>query len=93
MKIYLDSDYRCHLTNDGTMQEVDLELFNGKCQTYIEGHRYIPPHESWLRNDGVRFYGEMLAPFIDYRLLEQAQFNYEKEDLLNALAILGVTEE
>ena len=92
MKIYLDSEYCCHLKNDGTMREFDLEMFDGKCQTYIEGYRYIPPNESWLRNDGVRFFGETVAPFVEYRLREQAQFNYEKEDLLNALEILGVTE-
>ena len=93
MKIYLDSDYCCHVENDGTMREFDIDAFDNKCQTYIEGFRYIPPNESWLRNDGVRFYGESLFPFIQYHILEQMQFNYEKDDIMNALAILGVTEE
>ena len=38
--IYIDSDYKCHVTNDGTMTAVETDAFNGKCDAFIEGHCY-----------------------------------------------------
>lgn len=40
--IYLDSDYKCHLTDDGTMTAIETDAFDGKCDTYIEGYRFVP---------------------------------------------------
>ena len=96
MLIYLDNDYRCHLTNDGTMREIDTDAFDGKCKMFIEGFRYIPEGETWKRPDGVEFPGLMAAPFDDYTILRKAQEQYEEdlaqmEDMQNALAILGVS--
>jgi hypothetical protein len=82
--IYIDSEFKCHITNDGTMTAVETEAFNGKCDTYIEGCRYIPAGESWTRSDGVVFTGTMIAPFKDSQLLEAAQKLYEE---MNASAI------
>lgn len=92
MKIYLDSNYMCHVQNDDTRREFNIDFFNGKCQEYIEGYRYIPPGESWLRDDGIRFYGEMITPVINYWDLETAQHIYELSDMKSALEILGVIE-
>ena len=83
MKIFIDSEYRCHTANpDGTLQEVDTDFFNGKCQTFVEGYRYIPDGESWTRSDGVVFHGEMIAPWKPYSELYKAQREYEKQKLL-----------
>ena len=30
MKIYIDTDYKCHVVNDGTLQEVEVKFFNNK---------------------------------------------------------------
>ena len=38
--IYYDSDYKCHVTNDGTMTAVETDFFDGKCDTFIEGYCY-----------------------------------------------------
>jgi hypothetical protein len=39
MKVYIDSEYRCHTTNpDGNFREVEHPYFDGKCQTFIEGY-------------------------------------------------------
>ena len=27
MKIYIDDDFKCHVTDDGTMQEVETDFF------------------------------------------------------------------
>lgn len=79
MIIFIDSEYRCHTTNpDGTFREVETDFFSGKCQIFIEGYRYIPAVESWTREDGVVFYGEMIAPWKNYYELEAAQAQYER---------------
>lgn len=97
MKIYLDSDYCCHLANDGTMREIETDIFDGRCRIYIEGYRYVPEGETWLRADGTTFSGIMLSPAESYNALEKAQEQYELDqadaaDMLEALQILGVTE-
>lgn len=76
--IYLDSDYKCHLSDDGTMKAVETDAFDGKCNSFIEGYRFIPFGEKWARHDGVVFTGEMIAPWRDYNILEAAQREYEQ---------------
>lgn len=80
MKVYLDADYRCHLTDDGTMKEAETDFFDGKCAAYIEGYRFVPAGESWTRSDGVVFHGEMIAPAEDYGALEKAQAQHELDE-------------
>lgn len=80
MIIYLDSDYRCHLSNDGTMIAVETDVFDGKCAAYIEGYRFVPAGESWMRADGEVFHGEMIAPAEDYGALEKAQEQHELDE-------------
>ena len=97
MKIYLDSDFRCHLDNDGTRTAVETDAFDGKCKTFIEGYRFVPSGETWIRSDGVQFAGEMISPAVDYEGLAKAQQQYEEDrsqmaDMQTALEILGVTE-
>ena len=80
MTIYIDSDFNCHTSNpDGTYTEVETDFFDGKCDTFIEGYRYIPVGKSWLRSDGVVFTGEMISPFRDYSKLAAAQAQYEAD--------------
>ncbi len=96
MTIYIDENFKCHLTNTGSLTPVDSDFFNGMCKTCIEGYRYIPAGESWTREDGTVFTGEMIAPAEDIRLLEAAQAAYEEAraenaDALAALEVLGVS--
>lgn len=91
--IYIDSDFRCHVENDGTMTEVQTDFFNGKCDAFIEGYRFVPSGESWTREDGTVFKGEMIAPWKPYDELDAAQREYEREqiaDMQAALLLLGV---
>ena len=81
MKIYIDNDFKCHISNDGTMREFDIPFFNGKCSEFIEGHRYVPAGESWEREDGEPFTGEMIAPWKDDMELLAAQTFYELEQM------------
>lgn len=76
--IYLNSDYKCHLSDDGTMRAFETDAFDGKCNSFIEGYRFIPFGEEWVRYDGVVFKGEMISPWTDYNILEAAQHGYEQ---------------
>lgn len=95
MKIYIDIDCKCHTTNpDNAFKEVETPFFDGKCDAFIEGYRFVPEGESWVRADGVVFTGEMIAPWKDYALLDAAQRLYEQAliaDMQQALKTLGVT--
>lgn len=92
--IYIDSDFKCHVTDDGTMSAVKADAFDGKCDTFIEGCRFIPEGQTWTREDGEIFQGPMVSPWTDCAPLDEAQRQYEQEqlaDMKQALAVLGVT--
>lgn len=96
MTIYIDSDYKCHTSPGKGLTAVETDFFDGKCRQYIEGYRFVPAGESWTREDGQVFTGEMIAPAEDIRLLEAAQAAYEEAraenaDALAALEVLGVS--
>ena len=98
--IYIDSDFKCHLSDDGTMTAVETVFFDGICDVMVEGYRFIPAGEIWTREDGTVFQGEMVAPWKPWDALEAAQREYEQEQYLaiaeeladarEALAMLGV---
>ena len=75
--IYIDSGFKCHVSNDGTMTAVETSFFDGKCQTFIEGYRFVPSGSTWTRDDGHEFDGEMIVPHVHHALLEAAQAQYE----------------
>ena len=77
MIVYLDFDYCCHLTNDGTMTAVETDFFDGKEKAYIEGYRYVPEGQMWTRSDGVKFKGIMVAPAKKYdRIMVDVALEY-----------------
>lgn len=92
MKLYIDSECKCHVTDDGTMTEVETDFFNGKCQAFIEGYRFVPSGESWTRSDGEVFTGEMIAPWKPYDELDSAQREYERQQLADYESALAEIE-
>ena len=79
-KIYIDSDSKCHLTDDGSMSAVETSFFDGKCDTFVEGYCYK------VKDTGISIY-----PWKSYSELDAAQREYERmklADAENALAIL-----
>lgn len=89
--IYIDSDFKCHVADDGTMTAVETAVFDGKCDAFIEGYRFVPPGKNWKRSDGTVFTGEMISPWKPYSELDGTQREYERrqiQDMENALAIL-----
>ena len=82
MRIYIDNDFKCHVSDpDGTLTAVETDFFDGKCAAYIEGYRFVPAGAEWTRPDGVVFPGAMVAPWKDWRELDEAQRAYEREQL------------
>lgn len=84
MKIYVNfNDFKCHTSKpDGVYLEIETDFFNNKCEAYIEGYRFVPFGESWTRDDGVTFIGEMIAPWRDYSELDAVQREYERNLLI-----------
>ena len=69
MKLYIDSEYRCHTANpDGMFREVETDFFDGKCRTFIEGYCY----------DDSKGYVQ-IYPFKPYDRLAAAQTQYEAD--------------
>lgn len=89
MKVYLDNDFKCHMSDDGTMTAAHTAFFDGKCAAFIEGYRFVPKGFAWTRADGEVFYGEMIVPWTDERALQQAQAAYERQRLREAETILN----
>jgi len=95
--IFLDSDFVCHLSDDGTMRQIETDFFDGKAPAYIEGFRYVPSGETWTRADGAVFRGLMITAAGNGDALAMMQAQYEADmaaaaDMVEALEILGVTE-
>lgn len=92
--IYMDSDFKCRTVGDGTLAAVETDFFDGKCDAFVEGYRFVPEGESWTREDGAVFHGEMAAPWKPWQELDAAQRAYEREllaEYAEALKTLGVT--
>lgn len=78
MIIYIDNDFKCHAEPSEGLTAVEVPFFEGKCKKFIEGYRYVPVGETWVREDGEAFSGEMIAPHEDYAILAAAQAIYEE---------------
>lgn len=90
MKIYIDSDCKCHTTNpDSNYREFDVPFFDGKCQTFIEGYRYCPEDESYIREDCEVFYGECIVPWKPFSELDSAQRAYERQLITEYEALIN----
>lgn len=102
MKIYIDSDFKCHVSPSEGLREFDVHFFDGKCPEFVEGYRYVPEGERWVKQNGMFFRGEMISPWKDYTMLAALQAAYEegkatsgstdeeKQDMQAALELLGV---
>lgn len=78
MTIYIDNDYKCHTYPSDGLTAVETDAFDSKCRQYIEGYRFVPAGQSWTREDGAVFHGEMVAPWRPYEILVELQAVYEE---------------
>ena len=80
MIIYLDKDFKCHISKDSENYiEYETDIFDGKCNDYIEGYRIVPRGKAWSRGDGRMFEGEMVVPWRNTSTLREIQSAYERE--------------
>ena len=93
MTIYIDSDYKCHTSPADGLTAMKTDVFDGKCRQYIEGYRFVPAGESWTREDGQVFTGEMVAPLRPYEILAEFQAIYEEEQAKAVEEIAALVEE
>lgn len=77
--IYIDSGFKCHTSSTEGLTQIETDAFDGKCDAYIEGYRFIPAGKTWTRADGVVFTGEMIAPWKPWDELDAVQREYERE--------------
>lgn len=91
--IYIDSEFKCHVTSGEGLTLVETDAFDNKCNTYIEGYRFIPAGQTWTRADGMVFTGEMIAPWKLWDELDAAQREYEREQYTALLSKLSEVYE
>lgn len=84
MTIYIDRDCKCYTDSAPGRVAVETNAFAGKCRQYIEGYRYVPVGQTWIREDGQAFNGEMISPWRDYAVLLELQALYEEEQAKQA---------
>ena len=100
MTIYIDSDYKCYVSDAEGRRAVETNFFDGKCAEWIESYRFVPDGETWMRSDGEVFKGEMITPWKDLSEAYTAQTAYlerqnkQYEAALSEIEVaLGVTSE
>lgn len=76
MTIYIDSDYKCYVSSAEGRRAIETDAFNGKCAEWIESYRFVPEGETWTREDGEEFRGEMVTPWKDLSEAYAAQAAY-----------------
>lgn len=76
MTIYIDSDYKCYVSAADGRRAIEVNDFNGKCPEWIESYRFVPEGETWTREDGEEFRGEMVTPWKDLSEAYAAQAEY-----------------
>lgn len=100
MTIYIDSDYKCHVSAAEGRRAIETDAFNGKCAEWIESYRFVPEGETWVKENGEMFRGEMVSPWKDLGEAYAAQAAYvaaqnaQYEAALSEIEVaLGVTSE
>ena len=93
MTIYIDSEYKCHVSLGEGLTAVETDAFDGKCSRVIEGYRFVPAGKTWTREDGQVFEGEMVAPWRDYSILSEFQEVAQEEQDKATSEIAAIVEE
>lgn len=87
--IYLDSDFVCHLVDDGTMQMVETTVFDDKPDEAIKSYRYVPEGKSWTRADGAVFNGLMVSTVKDYHsIMLDVAISYLDDEQAESVSVL-----
>ena len=91
MTIYIDSDYKCYVSEADGRRAVETNEFNGKCPEWIESFRFVPAGETWTRDDGEAF-TNMVSPWKDLGEAYAAQAAYVTAQNAQYVAALSEIE-
>lgn len=91
MTIYIDSDFKCHVSAADGLSAIETDSFDGKCEEWIESYRLVPEGETWTREDGEVFTG-MVAPWKDLSDAYAAQVEYVTQQNKQYEAALSAIE-
>ena len=96
MTIYIDSDYKCHVSAADGRRAIETDAFDDKCDEWIESYRFVPEGETWTREDGEVFtnmsapwkdLGEAYAAQTAYVTAQNAQYEAALTAIENALEV------
>ena len=90
--IYTDSEFKCHVTNDGTMTTVETEFFDGKCDAFIEGYCCESSGIPEARENGEVFTDGKIYPWKNLSELDVAQRESERHQLAEYESALAEIE-
>ena len=76
MTIDIDSDYKCYVSASDGRRAIETGFFDGKCAEWIESFRFVPAGETWVKENGEMFRGEMVSPWKDLSDAYAAQTAY-----------------
>ena len=102
MTIYIDSDYKCHVSAAEGRRAIETNEFNGKCPEFIESYRCKPVGHEWTTENGevIQADCKLVAPWKDLGEAYEAQAAYvtaqnaQYEAALSEIeAALGVNAE
>ncbi len=77
--IFLDPEFKCHLTNDGTMLEVQTDVFDIYTSKAVECFRFVPKGHTWIGADGRERHGEFIQAFRSGEVITAYQEQYEAD--------------
>lgn len=78
MMVYIDKEYKCYALPADGLKAVDVRFFGSMCDALIECYRFVPEGETWTREDGAVFTGEMIAPHKDIATALAIQSEYDQ---------------
>lgn len=69
--IYLDSNYMCHIDNNGTRQKVITDAFDSMCEKAIECYRFIPEGQVWKKTKTITLRGPFIQAVAESSPIQQ----------------------
>ena len=81
MKIYIDSDYKCHTSAGDGLREIETEFFDNTALGYIEDEtiegEMVSPWKDWEELDGIQR---------EYERSQNRELTAQNAELMDAMA-------
>ena len=87
--IYIDSECKAHVTEAEGRTALEVDMFDGFADEFVEGFIVVPEGQTAKHPDGRILTGFTVAPWKPSSELEEAQRQYERELAEAARILLG----